>query len=87
MKIEYTIKGVVLNEYEMYEIKNTYEVLCTAEYILETYEVTEEEAAKLGYEVRRLMNNYGGDEIANTPIAFENLGLERKYREEKNTNA
>lgn len=83
MKIEYTIKGVTLNECEMYEIKNYYEALCTAEYIFENYNVTEEQAIKLGYEVRRLMEKYGGDEEDTTPTAFEKLGLEVKYREKK----
>lgn len=62
MKIEYTIKGITLNEYEMYDIKKFYEAHCTAEYIFENYNVTEEEAIELGYEVRRLMDKYGGDE-------------------------
>ena len=62
MKIEYEIKGITLNEYEMYDIKKFYEAHCTAEYILENYKVTEEEAIELGYEVRRLMDKYGGEE-------------------------
>ena len=62
MKIEYEIKGVTLNEYDMYNIKEYYEAACTAEYIMENYDVTEEEAMKLGHEVRRLMNKYGGEE-------------------------
>lgn len=85
MKIEYQIKGVVLDAYEMYEIKNTYEALCTAEYILENYKVSETQAVQLGYETRRLMNKYGGDEEDTIPTAFEKLGLEMKYREEKST--
>ena len=63
MKIEYIIKGVTLNEYEMYDIKKYYEAACTAEYIMENYDITDEdEALKLGYEVRRLMDKYGSDE-------------------------
>lgn len=85
MTIEYQIKGIVLNEHEMYEIKNTYEALCTAEYILENYEVSETQAIELGYETRRLMNKYGGDEEETIPTAFEKLGLEMKYREEEST--
>ena len=58
MKIEYEIKGITLNEYEMYDIKTYYDAACTAEYIMDNHDVTEEEAMKLGYEVRRLMNKY-----------------------------
>lgn len=62
MKIEYEIKGITLTEWEMYDIKTYYEAACTAEYIMENYDVTEEEAMRLGHEVRRLMNKYGGEE-------------------------
>jgi hypothetical protein len=64
MKIQYEIKGITLNEFEMYEIKKYYEVACTAEYIMENYDIdTEEEAMELGYEVRRLMDKYGSEEV------------------------
>lgn len=62
MKFAYEIKGVTLNEYDMYDIKKYYEAHCTAEYIADNYDVTEEEAVKLGYEVRRLMDKYGSEE-------------------------
>ena len=62
MKIEYEIKGITLNEYDMYDIKEFYEAHCTAEYIADNYDVTDDEAVKLGYEVRRIMNKYGGEE-------------------------
>ena len=62
MKIEYKIKGVTLNEYEMYEINKFYEAHCTAEYIAENYNIPEKEAIELGYEVRRRMDKYGGEE-------------------------
>ena len=62
MEFAYKIKGITLNEYDMYDIKNYYEAHCTAEYIADNYDVTDEEAVKLGYEVRRLMNKYGGEE-------------------------
>jgi hypothetical protein len=75
MKIEYTIKGITLNEYEMYDIKKFYEAHCSAEYIFENYKVTEEEAIELGYEVRRLMDKYGGDEEDANYEAMRNLGI------------
>ena len=62
MKFEYTIKGITLNEYDMYDIKEYYEAHCTAEYIADNYDVTDDEAVRLGYEVRRLMNRYGYEE-------------------------
>ena len=62
MKIEYEIKGITLNEYDMYDIKKYYEAACTAEYLIDNYNITEEEAMRLGEEVRRLMDKYGGTE-------------------------
>ena len=59
MEFKYKIKGITLNECDMYEIKEYYEAHCTAEYIADNYDVTDEEAVKLGYEVCRLMNRYG----------------------------
>lgn len=78
MKIEYAIKGITLNEYEMYEIKKFYEAHCTAEYILENYKVTEEEAIELGYEVRRLMDKYGGEEEDAIYEAMRNRGISER---------
>ena len=62
MKFAYEIKGITLNEYDMYDIKKYYEAHCTAEYIADNYDVTDEEAIKLGYEVRRLMDKYDSTE-------------------------
>jgi hypothetical protein len=78
MKIEYTIKGITLNEYEMYDIKKFYEAHCSAEYILENYKVTEEQAIELGYEVRRLMDKYGGDEEDAIYEAMRNLHISER---------
>lgn len=63
MTIKYEIKGITLNEWDMYEIKKYYEAACTAEYIMDNYDIADEDKAlKLGYEVRRLMDKYGSDE-------------------------
>ena len=60
MEIKYEIKGVTLTEWDMYDIKKYYEAACTAEYIMENHDITDEDKAlKLGYEVRRLMDKYG----------------------------
>lgn len=83
MKIEYTIKGITLNEYEMYDIKKFYEAHCTAEYILENYNVTEEQAIELGYEVRRLMDKYGGEEEDAIYEAMRNRQINKLEDEEE----
>ena len=62
MKFAYEIKGITIDEYDMYEIKKYYEAHCTAEYIAENYGVTDEEAIELGYQVRRLMDKYDSTE-------------------------
>ena len=62
MKFEYKIKGITLNEYDMYDIKKYYEAACSAEYIADNYDVTEKEAMGLGEKVRRFMDRYGGTE-------------------------
>ena len=64
MTIEYKIKGITLNDYDLMEINRYYEAACTAEYILDTYpEIkTKEEAMELGYAVRELMDKYGYNE-------------------------
>ena len=46
----------------MYEIKEFYEIRCTAEYIADNYKVSDEEAISYATEVRRLMNRYGASE-------------------------
>lgn len=62
MKIQYEIKGITLDEFDMQRIKEHYETYCTAEYLTENYELTEERAVELGYDVRRMMLKYGYDE-------------------------
>lgn len=63
MKIQYTIKGVTLDDFDLMECHQYYEAACTAEYLMENYDITDEgEAMNLGYEVRRLMNKYDYDE-------------------------
>lgn len=62
MKIEYEINGITLNEPELRELHSYYEIACTAEYLLDNYDVAEENAMKVAAEVRRLMDKYGYDE-------------------------
>lgn len=63
MKIEYEIKGITLDAYELQELHEYYEAACTAEYLMENYDISDESTAMhLGYEVRRFMDKFGGDE-------------------------
>ena len=64
MKFEYEIRGITLNECEMRDIKDYYGVLCTAEYIMDNYDITDkDEAIKLATEVRHRMNDYDESEV------------------------
>ena len=64
MEIKYEIKGITLNVYELIDINHYYEAACTAEYLMDNYDITDEnEAMRLGYEVRRLMFKYDYDEL------------------------
>lgn len=56
MEIKYEIKGITLDVYDLMRIHEYYQVACTAEYILDNYDVTEEEAMKLAADVRRYMD-------------------------------
>lgn len=62
MDFTYNIKGITLDMTDMYEIKEFYEIRCTAEYIADNYKVSDEEAISYATEVRRLMNRYGASE-------------------------
>lgn len=63
MKFEYKIKGITLDMNDLIEIHSYYEARCTAEYLMENCDITDEDDALcLGYEVRRLMDKYGYDE-------------------------
>ncbi len=60
MKIEYEIGGVKLNERQMSEIHDSYEVACTAEYLMDNYETItdEDQAMSLARKVREWMSKY-----------------------------
>lgn len=63
MNIQYKIKGITLDVYELIDIHQYYEAACTAEYIMDNYDIIDEdEAMRLGYKVRELMDDYGYDE-------------------------
>ena len=57
---EYEIKGIKLDVEDMIRIHNYYEAACTAEYVMYNYGInSDEEALKIGYNVRGLMDKYG----------------------------
>ena len=76
MTISYKVKGIMLNEFEMYEIGKYYEAACTAEYIIEKYGIDEELAMEIGYEVRRKMNNHGYYENEAIQVVFTERGID-----------
>lgn len=56
MEIKYEIKGVTLDVYDLINIHEYYEAACTAEYLMDNYDLTEEQAMELGARVRRYMD-------------------------------
>lgn len=73
MEIKYEIKGITLDVYDLVNINEYYKTACTAEYLMDNYELTEDEAMELGAKVRRYMdkNNITED------IAIEEIMNER----------
>lgn len=63
MPYQYEIKGITLTMSEMNWITRFYEAACTAEWLMENYNIKDkDEALSLGYAARRLMNKYDYDE-------------------------
>ena len=57
----FTYNGLTMAE--MLPIHRYYEAACTAEYVMENWNITDEEQAlKIGYAVRELMDKYGYSE-------------------------
>lgn len=56
MEIKYEIKGITLNVHDLINIHEYYEAACTAEYLMDNYDLTEEQAMKLGARVRSYMD-------------------------------
>ena len=80
MEIKYEIKGIVLNDMDLVNIHKYYEAACTAEYLMDNYDITdEEEAMDIGYEVRRKMDKYGYDE----EDAIKEVMSERSNKEDE----
>ena len=64
-KVEYEIKGLKLDIEDMRKIDIYYQIVCTAEFLMENYkEITNFDLAlAVGYEVRELMRRYEYDEL------------------------
>ena len=63
MTFKYAIRGIELSFNEMKDIHDYYEAACTAEFLMENYDIKDEEKALyLGCEVRWLMYKYDCDE-------------------------
>ena len=56
MIFKYEIKGITLNELDLMDISLYYNICRTAEYLMDNYDLTEDEAMKLGADVRRYMD-------------------------------
>ena len=64
MKFEYEVKGVTLDIGDLINIHAYYEAACTAEYLMDNYDIAnEDQALKLGYIIREHMDKYGYDEM------------------------
>lgn len=60
MKIEYKIKGVTLDVYDLVEINEYFKTASTAEYLLDNYKciADETQAMRLAAKVRRYMDKF-----------------------------
>lgn len=63
MKCAYSVKGITLDANDLVEIHEYYEAFCTAEYLMDNYDIDDEDTALcFGYEVRRLMDKHDYNE-------------------------
>lgn len=77
MEIKYEIKGVTLDVGDLIEIHRYYEAACTAEFVMENYEVSDEvQALQIGYDVRRLMDKYDYTELEAIDKIMEEINEE-----------
>lgn len=74
---ECSINGVKLEIGDLVSLHEFYEASCTAEFLRDNYGFKEEEALKLGYDVRQLMDDYDLSEIDAIDEVFEKRGLNK----------
>lgn len=73
MIFEYDLKnGTKLTMAQMMDISQKYEVYCTAEYLLDNFALTVDEAIDKAREIRRDMNKYGISEFEAIERRMEN---------------
>lgn len=71
----YNYKGNELDMMEMSRISNFYEAACTAEYLMDNYDVEDkDEALTKGYRVREIMDDYGLNEEEAIKQMFDEKG-------------
>ena len=83
----YEIMGLVLNQDQMREVKNYYQVALLQQYVVENYQISEEDAlkvAELAYEIEEeaMVNDYNVQEQESIWEASEELGIELKEQED-----
>ena len=72
----YVLKnGLEIDVYEMMKIKQFYEVQCTKEYIEDNFDMSDEQAEKLAYEVREKMDDEDITESEALGIILDTYGL------------
>ena len=77
MEIKYEIKGITLDVYDLIKIHEYYEAACTAEFVMENYEISDEiQALQIGYDVRRLMDKYDYSELEAIDKIMEEINEE-----------
>ena len=82
MEFKYEIKGITLDEFDMQRIKEYYEQRCTAEYLVENYRLDEEQAMRLAFMVRELMDDFDCNEDIAIATVFQKEGVEINIDEE-----
>lgn len=80
MKFEYKVKGITLDVNDLIKIHEFYEASCTAEYLVDNYNIADEdEALTLGYEARWLMYKYDYDEETAIDKVLKNRDSDNNY--------
>lgn len=64
--------GIKLTMAQMMDISETYELYCTAEYLLDNFDLSEGKAIDKAREIRRDMNKYGISEFEAIERRMEN---------------
>ena len=83
MNISLTIKGITLDESDLVTVNSYYEAACTAEYMMENYDIKDEEQAlNLAYEVRDRMDKYGYEETEAIRVILSEKKIQNNKEDE-----